>query len=218
MTLNFFIAGSTGGPYDMSKDLANMGFYDTRTSIIECSKWGTASYYSHDYSRNAYVYFDLNHYNRMELQNIPFALNNAIELFRSEHNYDDINLYGGSNGGNAIARFLAYFAPDYVNDVVTACTPYNAYAYTKKPTGFLKEVISLSDNIQVNGNVTLVAANSGKKEPGFPSNIVTDGVVPLNSALCGELIYNVPVQVVYGYGHSGLYETSVIQNALAGWH
>lgn len=217
MTLNFFIAGSAGGPNGMSNGLSILGFTDTRYSIIEASKWGTASYYKYNNSKNAYIYFDMNHYNRMELQNIPFALNNAIQLFRSDHSYDNINLYGVSNGGNAIARFLAYFVPNYVNDVVTACTPYNGYAYTKKPTGFLKEIIALSDNIKVYGRVTLVAADSEKTESGFPSNIVTDGVVPLNSALCGEFIYNTPVQIVYGYGHSWLYDTSVIQNAVASW-
>ncbi|WP_125711045.1 alpha/beta hydrolase [Companilactobacillus zhongbaensis] len=209
MTINLFVGGSGANFKDPSGNLMQDAFrnefnhwgIDNRDYVdcIEVQKNGTAQYVQRGSHKNIVITFKNCIYIESELENIGFGLKNAMDLVRRDNGYPFINLFGHSNGGNAIARYLYNFKPNFIENILTCATPYNGKALTVTSSPFLKEVSDLTSYFKPSGNVDMFVGK-GNISAEF-GNIPNDGVISTDSGQCGRWVYNHYVNVIEGANH-----------------
>lgn len=213
MTINLFVSGSTGfvdNPNNSADDSFRKEFSywgigsRDNASRYEVMKNGTIGSQHNENSKNIIIGFRNCIYTESELENLAFGLKNAIDLIRSQNGYPNINLFGHSNGGNAIARYLYTYRPTFVDNVLTCATPYNGKALTVKPSAFVQEVSNLRLSWQPNGQIDMFVGKGDTGNPKFPSSVANDGVIATDSGICGQLVYNQNVNVISGAGHTSI--------------
>lgn len=207
MTINLFVAGSganfkdpNGNAFQNEFNTWGIGNRDL-IDCVEVQKNGTAKYVQNGSHKNIVITFKNCFYRECELENIGYGLKNAIDLVRKNNGNPTINLFGHSNGGNAIARYLYTFKPKFVNNVLTCATPYNGMAFTVKPSAFVKEVLNLSNFWSPIGNIDIFVGKGIYTPKVFPDYISNDGVISTDSGQCGQLVYNHYVNVIEGANH-----------------
>jgi len=217
--LNIFVGGSgatTSFIVDGS-ELSHWGVSVNNFNVITVTKTGEAKFVKRVYgAKSATVTFQTYHYNCEELENLGYYLENAVQLFRNaEGPTDSINILGHSNGGNAIVRWLETYTPNYINEIVTAATPYNGKAVTVKQTGFVKEVMADKDRIKYNSVHVFVARDDRYNT--FPSTIANDGTIAEDSALCGSLVFPGSVTVCNNQNHGTIMWSPEVINVVKKW-
>ncbi|WP_048705225.1 alpha/beta fold hydrolase [Companilactobacillus ginsenosidimutans] len=223
--LNVFVGGSgvnddfiTGYLKGLDMPLANYWGANTNDfKTIHINKYGVPSFTDFKSGcKNAKIVFAENKYLETDIEDMAFALENAIQLFMDYAGRDQINIYGHSNGGNIITRWLETYKPNYVHNILTVATPYNGKSVSVTPTGFLKEAIANKDKISYSGQVDMIVARLDNQQS-YPSNIPSDGVVAYDSAQCGTLIYGNRMSVVDGYNHNTAQASPLVSNLISKW-
>lgn len=237
MTVNIFVSGSGGNWYDdpIWKDFfyypnnvnPNGIRYDiAKINRVQVEMNGTAKFIGTDKypipteKKQFVVSFQNCIYVQQELQNLGYQLKNAIDLIRNTVGGDvHINLFGHSNGGNAIARYVQAFKPYFVDNLVTCATPYNGVAWSVTPTGFLKDVTGIGYYWQPNNNLNMFVGSTGSNynNDSYPTWLDTDGVIAVDSGACGENVYGKTVQVLKGYTHGTILHAPEVQRAVKSW-
>lgn len=218
--LNIFVGGSgavTNFIVNSPEVSSDWGANPDSFNIITVTKTGEAKFVRRVYgSKSATVTFQTYHYNCPELENLGFYLENAVQLFRNaEGPTDNVNILGHSNGGNAVVRWLETYSPDYINEIVTAATPYNGKAVTVKQTGFVKEVIADKNKIKYNSAHVFVARNDNSTA--FPSTIANDSVISEDSGLCGSLVFPNSVTVCNNQNHGTVLWAPEVNSVVKNW-
>lgn len=230
MSLNIFVAGSSATTDflmngDYSSSVLKWGVSPDDFNVIEVSRKGTIKYVQEKKSsKNATIIIEANVYNEADVENMAYYLQNGIQAVRNlpGNEKEPLNLFGHSNGGNAIVRWLETYchvkgAPQ-INNIVTVATPYNGYAMTTEQTGFLKEALGYNYVISImpKGDVTVIAAKDDT-DNGFPSEFANDGVISLDSADCGSKVLETTVKVVDYSNHNDVIWSDETANAVRNW-
>lgn len=225
--LNIFVGGSTVndnfivGPSigNLPNSLASYWGQDPNNfDIIHIEKSGKVSWKFPHYGRkDIVVVYAPSQYLETDLENVPFCLENAISMIREQLGHDQINIYGHSNGGNIVTRWIETYNPDYIHNICTVSTPYNGKAVSVDQTGFLKEAIANKDKIRYSGQADIIVARTSDQNT-YPDSIPSDGVVSYDSASCGLLIYGSDkISVVDGYDHNTAQASPLVSNLISKW-
>lgn len=218
--LNIFVGGSGATKDFIVNDTvaSRWGIASSSFNIITVSKTGEAKFIRRvTGSKNTTVTFQTYHYNVGEIENTGFYLENAVQLFRNaEGPNDTINILGHSNGGNAVVRWMEAYSPNYVNEVVTAATPYNGKSMTVKQTGFVKEVMAGKSKLHYTKAHVFVARDDDIHM--FPSSIANDGVISEDTALCGSLVFANSLTIVKNnQNHGTILWSPELENVVLKW-
>lgn len=224
MTVNIFVSGSGGNWYDNPQwgnffNGAHGIPLDTKTlNVVESRQDGRAKMMVRgSLKKNYIVTFRNCFYVQQELENIGYQLANAITFIQSDSGQREVNLFGHSNGGNAIVRYLQAFRHDFVHDVVTCATPYNGEAWSVNKTGFLKEVENVP--LHISGTISMFVGSMGNNDgnSAYPKWLDTDGTISTDSGSCGVYPYGKQVTVISQRDHGTILNAPQVQNAVQSW-
>lgn len=225
-TVNVWIAGSTGSQGDFSNSLLDgLGLDSSQNTTVYVGNDGKIISKQNQSStnKNISVIFENNQFAEGTLENNPNILDNALMSEYIAKRFDSINIFGHSNGGNILTRWIERYSkyrPFSVNQIVTICTPFNGYVVqgSDHPTGFLKEVLSSKDSLNgISKKAFGAYYNYATYRPYTGNNSATyagDTVVTLANAETAENVFNVSLDVINGVTHMSILKSSELQNYL----